>query len=156
MTTAELEHHLLAEGCNPDNYAINARSYNGFCLMRQRRQWNVFFSERGDDQDPIFTSPDEDAACRYFFDFVMKMEHRHLVGFLRSEAAARALQVRLEVAGIAPYPFRVLYAENDYRHGVSVMGKDIFRARALLGKVPVEDEADARPGFWAQLRQLFG
>jgi hypothetical protein len=89
MTTAELEARLLAEGCNPDNYALNARSYDGFCMLKQGGQWTVFYSERGHDQPPVFTSPD-DAACRYFFDFVMQTEHRHVVGLLRSEAAVSA------------------------------------------------------------------
>lgn len=153
MTTAELERRLLAEGCNPDNYALNTRSYDGFCLMRQGRQWNVFYSERGDDQPPIFTSPDEDAACRFFFDFVMKMEHRHLVAMLRSEPAARALRARLEAQGIATHAYQLFYAQNDYRQVVSVVGKDIFRVRALLGKLPVEDGDDGKPGFLARLWQ---
>ena len=151
MTLADLNRRLLAEGANPDNYALGTRSYNGFCLLRQGRQWNVFFSERGDDQKPIFTSRNEYTACRFFFDFVMKMEHRHLVGFLRREPAARTLQARLAAAGIAAHHFAVPYAKNDNRHGLNVIGKDIFRARALLGKVPVEDGDDGRPGFWRRL-----
>jgi hypothetical protein len=156
MTIAELERRLLAEGCNPDNYALNTRSYDGFCLMRQGGQWVVFYSERGYDQAPIFTSSDEDAACRYFFDFVMKMEHRHLVGVLRSEPAAQAMRARLEAQGIATHAYRLLYAQDDYRQVISVVGKDVFPARALLGKLPIEDAAaDTRSGFWAWLGQAF-
>jgi hypothetical protein len=159
MTTAELERRLLAEGANPDNYAINGRSYDGFCLMQQGGHWAVFYSERGRDQPPIFTSPDEDAACRYFFDFVMNMEHRHLVAMLRSEPAAQALRERLAAQGIATHAYRLHYATNDYRQVISVVGKDVFRARALLGRLPLPDEATAaevaaaRPGFWAWVRR---
>ena len=156
MTTTELNRRLLAEGCNPANYAINARSYDGFCLLHNGRGWAVFYSERGKDQEPIFVSLDEAAACQYYFDFVIQMEHAHVVGFLRREPAARALQARLAAAGIAPHPYRVLYAKNDYRYGVNVIGKDIFRARALLGQVPVEDDDDGRPSFWARLRRWWG
>jgi hypothetical protein len=155
MTTAELERRLLAEGCNPDNYAINSRSYDGFCLMQQEGPWAVFYSERGRDQPPIFTSPDEATACQYFFDFVMKMEHRHLVAMLRSEPAAQALRARLAAQGIATHAYRLLYAKNDYRQVISVVGKDVFRARALLGKLPLEDDQDGSPGFWARLWQHF-
>lgn len=151
MNTAELERRLLAEGCNPTNYAINTRSYDGFCLLHDGQRWAVFYSERGDDQLPIFTSPDEAVACQYFFDFVMQMEHRHLVAMLRSEPAARALQARLEAQGIGTLPFQLHYADNDYRQCLSVVGKDIFRARQLLGKVPVQDGDDGRPGFWRRL-----
>ena len=80
-------------------------------------------------------------------DFVMKMEHRHLVAVLRSEAAARALRARLETKGIGTHAYQLFYAQNDYRQVISVVGKDIFRVRALLGKVPVEDVGDARPEF---------
>ena len=153
MTTTELERRLLAEGCNPDNYALNSRSYDGFCLMRQGQQWAVFYSERGADQPPIFTSTDEDAACRFFFDFVMRMEHRHFVAMLRSEPAAQALRARLDAQGIATHTYRLLYAQNDYRQIVSVVGKDIFKARELLGKVPVEDVSSSQADFWGKLRR---
>ena len=153
MTTAELERRLLAEGANPANYAINARGYDGFCLMHNGRGWAVFYSERGQDQEPVFLSSDEDAACQYFFDFVMQMEHRHTVAVLRSEPAAQALRARLAAQGIATHAYPLLYAQNEYRQVVSVVGKDIFRARALLGRVPVEDADEARPGFWARLWQ---
>lgn len=156
MTTNELSRRLLAEGCNPANYAINTRSYDGFCLLHNGRGWAVFYSERGQDQEPIFVSLEEAEACQYFFDFVLSMEHRHLIGFLRSEPAARALQGRLAAAGITPHPYRVLYAKNDYRYGVSVIGKDIFRARALLGAVPVADVEDGRLGFWTRLWRRLG
>ena len=153
MTIADLERRLLAEGCNPANYALNTPSYDGYCLMRQGQQWNVFYSERGADQAPIFCSVDEDAACRFFFDFVMKMEHRHLVACLRSEPAAQALRARLEAQGIATEGYRLHYAQNDYRQVISVVGKDLFRVRAVLGQVPVEDADEARPGFWERLRR---
>lgn len=155
MTTTELARRLLAEGCNPDTYAINTRSYDGFCLLHNGRGWAVFYSERGLDQEPVFLSLDEEAACQYFFDFVMRQEHRHLVACLRSEPAARALRAQLEAQGIATHASRLFYAKNDYRQVISVMGKDVFRARALLGRLPVPAAADRPPGLWARLRQAF-
>lgn len=151
MTTTDLSRRLLAEGCSPNNYAINTRSYDGFCLLHNERGWAVFYSERGKDQEPIFTSSDEAAACQYFFDFVLQMEHRHLVGELRSVAAAQALRAQLAAAGIATHAYSLPYARHDDRQIISVVGKDIFRARALLGTVPVKDTDGPRPGFWAQL-----
>ena len=153
MTTTELARRLLAEGCNPANYAIDTRSYDGFCLLHNGRGWAVFYSERGLDQEPIFISLDEDAACQYFFDFVMRQEHRHLVACLRSEPAAQALRARLEAQGIATHAYRLFYAKNDYRQVISVVGKDVFRARALLGRLPVEDGDEGCPGLWARLRR---
>jgi hypothetical protein len=155
MTTAELARRLLAEGCNPDNYAIGTRSYDGFCLLHNERGWAVFYSERGKDQEPIFISSDEAEACQYFFDFVMQMEHRHLVGLLRSEPAAQALRARLAAQGIATHAYQLFYAQNDYRQVISVVGKDVFKARELLEKLPVEDSETAQPGFWERLRHLW-
>ncbi|RZL02513.1 MAG: SPOR domain-containing protein [Hymenobacter sp.] len=151
MTTAELARRLEADGCNPANYTINARSYDGFCLMRNGRQWVVFYSERGDDQPPIFTSEEEAAACQYYLDFVLRMRHSHCVGFLRSATAAQALQTKLAQHGIETQASRLLYSTNDYRHQVFVIGKDIFAARKLLGKLPVTDAEDKQPGLGALL-----
>ena len=151
MTTTELARRLLAEGCNPHNYAIGTRSYDGFCLLHDGRGWAVFYSERGHDQEPIFSSLDEAEACQYFFDFVTQQEHRHLVGELRSKPAAQALRAQLAAAGIATHAYALPYAPHDDRQIISVVGKDIFRARALLGTVPVKDTDNPRPGFWARL-----
>lgn len=153
MNTAELERRLLEEGCNPANFSINVRSYDGFCLLNDGLRWAVFYSERGRDQEPIFTSIDEAAACQFYLDFTLNMRHYHLVGMLRSEPAARALRARLEEQGIATHTDLLLYARNDYRHRIMVVGKDVFKARALLGELPVQDVDDAQPGFWERLQQ---
>lgn len=153
MTTAELARRLEEEGCNPGNYSLNTRSYDGFCLMNDGLRWAVFYSERGRDQPPVFTSIDEAAACQFYLEFVLNTRHDHLVGFLRSEQAVRALQARLAGHGISTHIDRMLYRHNDYRHRVMVVGKDIFKVRELLSKVPVEDVDDAYPGFWTWLRQ---
>ena len=153
MTTTELARRLAEEGCNASNYSINTRSYDGYCLLRDRLQWAVFYSERGQDHPPIFTSADESAACAFFLGFVLNMRHDHCVGELRSAQAAQALQARLALAGVKTHIDRMLYARNDYRHRVFVTGKDVFEARRMLGKLPLTDAEDPKPGFW---RWLFG
>jgi hypothetical protein len=155
MTIAELERRLLAEGCNPANYALGTRSYDGFCLMQDGGRWAVFYSERGRDQPPLFTSTDEAAACQFYLEFMLNMRHDHMVGFLRSEKLVRALRAQLAAQGIATHTDRMLYHRNDYRHRVMVVGKDIFKAKALLGKVPLADVEEARQGFWERLRRFW-
>lgn len=155
MNTAELTRRLEEAGCNPANYAINTRSYDGFCLMRNGRQWVVFYSERGDDQPPIFTADSEAAACQYYLDFVLRMRHSHCVGFLRSAAAAQVLQAELAQHGVESQTSRLLYSADAYRYQVFVIGKDVFAARKLLGKLPVTDEERDRPGLWQWLRNWF-
>lgn len=155
MTTAELALRLEQEGCSSGNYSINTRSYDGFCLVNDGFQWAVFYSERGRDQTPIFTSINESEACQFYFDFVLNMRHDHLVGFLRSEKAARALQAQLAGQGIPTHADRMLYGHNDYRHRIMVVGKDVFKARELLGTLPLTDTDDAKTGVWNWLRQYF-
>ncbi len=155
MTTAELARRLSEEGCNPATYAINQRSYDGFCLVFDGLQWAVFYSERSQDQAPFFTSADELAACEFYLDFMVNhMQHQHCVGFLRSEKAAQTPQAKLASRGIKTHADRIPYRQDDYRHRVFVMGKDIFTARQLLGEaLPLTDVEDAHPRFWKWLRQ---
>ena len=159
MNLAELRRRLEAAGASPANYSLGARDYNGFCLMLLDGRWAVFFSERGLDQPPVFTSPDEAAACAFYFDFTMQMRHLHPVAFLRSKPAADAVQVRLAAAGIASTRHELYYAAPaDYRQQVFVEGTDIFAARRVLGdQLPLQDEAPAAGGnWWARLRRWLG
>jgi hypothetical protein len=154
MTTAELARRLEAEGANPANYDIGRRSYDGVCLLHEGGRWVVLYSERGRDQPPMFVSADESAACEYYMTHVLAQPQYHAVGFFRSEKAAQALHARLEQQGLAVRTGKLLYAANDYRHQVWVMGKDIFGARQLLGSnLPLSDEQDASLTFWERLRR---
>jgi hypothetical protein len=154
MTTAELARRLEAEGANPATYDIGRRSYDGVCLLHEEGRWAVFYSERGRDQLPMFTSADESAACEYYLKFVLAQPQYHAVGFFRSAKAAQALRAQLEQQGLAVHTGQLLYAANDYRQQVWVMGKDIFAARQLLGNnLPLQDAEQAGPGFWQRLRQ---
>lgn len=140
MTSTELARRLEAEGANPATYDIGRRSYDGVCLLHEGGRWVVLYSERGRDQAPMFASADESAACEYYLAHVLAQPQYHSVGFFRSEEAAQALRARLEQHGLVVRTGKLLYATDDYRHQVWVMGKDIFAARQLLGSnLPLED-----------------
>ena len=142
MTTAELTKQLVEEGCNPANYAINTRGSDVFCLLNDGLQWSVFYSERGDDQSPIFTSPSESEACFFYLSFMRKVRQDHCVGFLKSEAAANELQIKLQQLGLTVIADQIPYrGPHDPRYRVFVVGKDVFAARKLLGEIPLRDEA---------------
>lgn len=154
MTTAELARRLEAEGANPATYDIGHRSYDGVCLLHEGGRWVVLYSERGRDQAPMFASADESAACEYYLAHVLAQPQYHAVGFFQSEKAAQALQAQLERQGLAVRTGKLLYAANDYRHQVWVMGKDIFAARQLLGSnLPLTDGQATNFTFWERLRQ---
>jgi hypothetical protein len=142
MNTSELARRLVEEGCNPANYAIGERGSvsDAFCLTHDGAQWQVFYTERGIDRAPFFTSTDEAEACQYFFDYVTRFRHDHYVGFFRNEALAQGMIEALTECGVAAWRDSFLYCSpNDVRHRVFVSGKAIHVVRTLFDVIPVMD-----------------
>jgi hypothetical protein len=142
MNIQELAQKLAEEGCNPDSYAIGerGRASDAYCLTQANGMWSVYYTERGVDQSPFFETADETEACDYFFQFIMRFRHDHLVGFFRAETAAQALQAILERYGIPSRQDKIPYGGwHDPRYRVFVSGKAIFAAREILGNVPIHD-----------------
>ena len=145
MNIQELARQLVEEGCNPNNYALEVRgaASNAFCLTQVDGVWQVFYTERGVDQTPMFTSPDEAAACAYFYDLMMGMRHDYLVGRFRSEPMAQSLQSTLAQHNIPSHQDSIPYGGPDNRqYRVFVSGKAIFPARDLLDNIPLEDDGE--------------
>ena len=140
MTTTELTQYFEEEGYNPANYSINTRGSDVFCLMNDGQQWSVFYTERGRDESPVFTSSNESEACQFYVSLVQKMRQDHCVGFFKSKQAADDLQEFLKQQCIEIIVNKIPYGgPNDPRYRVFVVGKDIFAARRLLGELPLED-----------------
>lgn len=146
MNIQKLTEKLAEEGCNPSYYALGVRgaASDAYCLVRVDGVWQVFYTERGVDQAPMFVSADEAAACAWFYDLMMGMRHDHLVGFFRSEKSATALQATLQQHNIPFFQDSIPYTSpDDRRYRVFVTGKAIFPARELLGQIPVRDDSDS-------------
>lgn len=142
MDINELENRLAEEGCNPLLYAIGApgTASDAFSLTQVDGTWQVCYTERGLDDDPIFTSKSEDEACQFFFRHIMGMRHDHCVGFFRSEQVAQELGAKLKQHGVESHQDKIPFGGwTDPRFRVFVTGKAIFKARELLGVVPIED-----------------
>jgi hypothetical protein len=142
MNIHELAQRLTEEGCNPNYYAIGSRgsASDAYCLTHNGQEWQVYYTERGQDQSPEYSSKSEEEACEYFFGFIMKMRHDHLVGFFRSEASANELRARLENQKLHPFQDKIPYGGwDDPRYRVFVTGREIFSAKDILGSVPVKD-----------------
>lgn len=140
MNTEELKKQLLAEGCNENNFAILSRGSDTFCLDKRGTRWEVFYSERGDDSEPIFSSESEEDACEFFFNHIMKQQHWHIVGFFKSETEARELESKLVSIGVKPIrnDIPAYKTAHDPRYRVFVVGKDIFKVREHLGDVSID------------------
>ena len=101
MRVSELQKKLDEEGCAPSNYAIESRGSDAYCLMNDGKQWRVFYSERGCDADPIFTTASESEACGFFLDHMRKQPNWHLIGVCPSELEAKAFEREVERLGAA-------------------------------------------------------
>jgi hypothetical protein len=141
VNTTELKRRLLAEGCSPHNFSISSRGSDVFCLEQQGGLWRVFYTERGQDGSPIFESRSEDEACEFFFHYLTtKIQHNHLVGFFISEQNALYLETQLAQHDISCHRDKIPYGGwSDPRYRVFVVGKDIFKARTVLGDIPKHD-----------------
>ena len=141
MNTRELKQRLLEEGCNPIHYSIGPGGSDVFCLDHRNGKWSVFYTERGRDDDPIFESASEEEACEFYFTYITtKIRHDHLVGFFISENNADALVEQLAQNGIKTHRDTIPYGGwNDPRFRVFVVGRDIFKAKVVLGEVPLND-----------------
>ena len=139
MKASELRERLIAEGCNTNNFAVLSRGDDAFCLDKNGNQWIVFYSERGCDSDPIFSSESEEEACEFFFNYVTRQEHWHIVGFFKSETEAKELEGTLAAIGVKPIrnDIPAYKTADDPRYRVFVVGKDIFKVREHLGNVTV-------------------
>lgn len=137
MKASELKEKLIAAGCNPANFSVLGKGDDAFCLDKKRNEWAVFYTERGCDSKPIFTSDNEEEACEYFFNYVVKQQHWHIVGFFKKESEADELAGKLVSIGVNPIrnDIPAYKTTNDPRYRVFVVGKDIFKVRECQGHV---------------------
>ncbi len=142
MNIHELEQRLIEEGCNRGSFAIGSRgsASDAYCLTHNGGEWQVYYTERGVDQPPIHTSADEEQACEYFYNFIMKFRHDHCVGVFLSQTLADELQAKLEGLGLHPFQDRIpVPVVKEPLHRVWVSGKEIFTVKEALGAVYFTD-----------------
>jgi hypothetical protein len=144
MNIQELERRLEEEACSSAHYSIGYRDSDVYCLMKIDGLWKVFYTERGLDQETMFESESEEEACEFFFKYqTERIRHDHMVGFFHMLENAKALAVRLKEHGIGSFENNMPYRGwHDPRFRVFVIGKDVFKAREILGELPVGDYAD--------------
>lgn len=132
MQINELRLKLIEEGCSPLNYALESRGSDAFCLMHDGSCWNIFYSERGVDSDPIYSSPSESEACEFFFQYMCKQTNWHLVGVFPSEWEAKEFE--REVIRLGATPIRNDLPESilgTAQFRVFVAGRDIHAVEPI-------------------------
>jgi hypothetical protein len=145
MDITELEKRLEEEACSRSHYSLGKRYQGGaYCLIHEDGKWLVLYSERNLDDEPLFVGDSESDACEFFFEYMTtRILHRHLVGYFISLKNAEALAEKLGQHGVATHRNDIPYhGWNDPRFRVFVTGKDIFKARELLGELPARDIRD--------------
>ena len=136
MKAKDLYEKLIQEGCNAKNFCIGsaARANDAFCLTKIKKSWVVFYTERGINSAPIFSSDNESEAVEFFYDFVRKQQHWHLIGSFTKEKNALKLEKKLKEMNVQPIrndiPSFKLHGDKRFR--VFVSGKDVFQARKLI------------------------
>ena len=143
MNTHQLSERLAAEGCNPHLYAIGTRgtASDAFCLTHNGTEWQIYYTERGRDDAPIYVSKEEPLACEFFFKHIMAMRHDHCVGIFRSQEYANELTAKLKESDTQSWQDKIPYGgASDPRFRVFVVGKAIFAAQAIIEELSSDQD----------------
>jgi hypothetical protein len=138
MKRCDLEASLLAEGCNINTFAVGTPkgADDAFCIVYQNQRWEFFYTERGQDSQPIFTSESEEEASEYFYQYVLKQPNWHLVGWFGCESGA--LELERKISALGAKPIRNDIPEMGGRQfRVFVQGKDIFPVLKAVPDLPI-------------------
>ena len=108
------------------------------CLEFDNQNWTVYYSKQGIKSERIFSSKDKDIAIAYYFEFVSKIEYRHLIAFTRSSEILNDFKDKLEKVEIKTrqndIPNFRLTGDRVYR--LFAVNKDIFVAKDQIVNIP--------------------
>lgn len=145
MTLTQLKKQLHAAGCSPSNYHLGEPDgiSDVYCLAQRNNKWHFFYTERGKDNPPEKVFSNEAEACRFYYAFVMKMQHFHLIGFYQSLENLQKHAQFLQQHEIATKHDRIPYGGiDDPRYRLFVTGQTIFTVQQLLPTLPLNDESE--------------
>ena len=151
MKISELRAKLITAGCDADRFAIGDESGDcsdcvakddAYCLVKRGGTWSVVYVQRGRiDDTPLFATESADEACEYFYAFMTRHIHRHLVAFLKDERRVTELEAALRKADLDTVrnDIPAYNGPDDPRYRLFVVGTDVFEARKILGELPIKD-----------------
>lgn len=143
MELKELYNKFIEEGYN--NFYIDGIggpiSDDVHCLGYDNHNWTVYYIERRQKSNPLFSTKDKDTAIKYYSDFVSKIEHWHLIAFTRSSNILSDFKQKLEKIDIKTIqndiPDFSITGDRVYR--LFVVNKDIFDAKEQIDNIPYFD-----------------
>jgi hypothetical protein len=136
MNTVQLEKKLQSLGFN--RYFIGSRGDDEFCLFKDDRTWKIAFCERAWEQEILFETDSEEAACEFYLELISsKIRHDWLVAKFRSETEAINLKNWLTALGLKNHVDTILFAAAPL-HRVFVYDHSIFTVRHYFPKLPFE------------------
>lgn len=99
MDLKNLYDKLISEGCN--NFYIEGvggpSRDDVVCLGLNGGNWEIYYTERGQKSKPSFSTNNKAKAIKYYHDYILEMEHRHMVVFTRSENKFNSIREKLKV-----------------------------------------------------------
>ncbi len=112
------------------------------CLGFNNPNWEVYYIERGQKSEPIFSSTNEEEAIKFYTDFVSRIEHWHLITFTRSAEILNDFKSKLESKNIRTIQNDIpsYKAVGDKVYRLFVVNKDIFTAKEIFKDVPCFDK----------------
>ncbi len=112
------------------------------CLGFTNPNWEVYYIERGQKSEPIFSSTNEEEAIKFYTDFVSRIEHWHLITFTRSAEILNDFKSKLESKNIRTIQNDIpsYKAVGDKVYRLFVVNKDIFTAKEIFKDVPCFDK----------------
>ena len=144
MELNELHDNLISEGCN--RFYIDGiggpQSDDVERLGLTNGNWEVYYIERGKRSVAFFSTTDKDEAISFYYDYVMKIEHWHIVVFSRSIEIFNYYKKELEQYGIRTIQNDIpaYQRSGDHVYRLFVTNKDIFTAKEKLENIPYIDE----------------
>ena len=144
MSLTTLYNQFISEGYT--NFYIDGiggpQTDDVHCLGFNNVNWELYYVERGQKSEPIFSSTNEEEAIKFYTDFVSRIEHWHLIAFTRSAEILNDFKSKLESKNIRTIqndiPNYKIAGDRVYR--LFVVNKDIFIAKGIFDEVPYFDE----------------
>lgn len=144
MELTDLYNKFIAEGYNhfyidgvggPHQDDVHRLGFDG-------QKWTVYYIERGQRSNPIFSAKDKEEAIRFYNDFISKIEHWHIIVFTRSLKILDVFKEKLEKLNIRTIQNDIpaLSTAGDKVYRLFVVNKYIFIAKAHFKEIPHFDD----------------